>query len=93
MSIYENSTDIKTKATKRDNKGEPSQKVDPKKILNDKSLSDLVKQMKSTKGLNTAKEVLYDSEENIVGILQRNNSPYLFNEKEQKEFLSLYKEN
>ena len=87
MSIYENS--FETKAKKRGNKGS-SDKVDPSKILNDKDLTNVVKQMKSSKGLKTAKEILYDTEENVVGILQRNNDPYLFSDKEQKEFLNLH---
>ena len=89
MSIYEN-RDTDTKATKRANKGS-SDKVNPNKILNDKDLTKVVLQMKSTKGLKTAKEILYDTEENIVGILQRNNDVYLFDEKEQKEFIDLHK--
>lgn len=90
MSIYENSgNDVKTKAKKRANRGN-STKVDTSKILNDKALTLLVKEMKSTKGLKTAKEILFDTNENIVGILQRDNSPYLFSSKELKEFLTLY---
>ncbi len=87
MSIYENR---ETKYQKRD-KGNPSQKVDPSKILNDKELTKMVIQMKTAKGLKTAKEILYDTDENIVGILQRNNSPYLFSDKEEKEFMEIYK--
>ena len=67
MSIYNN--DFNEASPSKGNK--PSQKVDTTKIRNDKDLASLVKQMK--RGPKTAKEILYDTEENIVGILQRNN--------------------
>lgn len=67
----------------------PSQKVDVSKILNDKNLTKMVQQMK--RGPKTAKEVLYDTDENIVGILQRDNSPYLFSDAEQQDFIKIYK--
>ena len=88
MSIYDNGFGS-TKSQRRAKQGAPSQKVDTSKILNDKELTGLVNKMK--KGPKTAKEILYDSDENIVGILQRDNLPYLFSDSEAKEFIKIYK--
>ena len=83
MSIYENGFNEGAPSKSK----RPSQKVDVKKIRNDKDLTSLVKQMK--KGPKTAKELLYDTDENIVGVLQRNNEPYLFTEYEVAEFIKI----
>jgi hypothetical protein len=83
MSIYDNSFTPKERV--RTNK--PSQKVDTKKILNDKDLTSVVKRMKN--GPKTAKEIIYDIDGNVVGILQRSGEPYLFDDKQVKEFLKL----
>lgn len=90
MSIYENGYDT-TKSQKRQSNKGPNLKVDTKKINNDKGLTEIVKQMKTAKGLKTAKEIIYDYNENIVGILQRDNTPYLFDDKELAEFIKLSK--
>ena len=85
MSIYENGPKPKASRTKM-----PSQKADPKKILNDKSLTGLVKQIKN--GPTTAKEILYDSDKNVVGILQRNDEPFFLDKAQTKELERLIKE-
>ena len=86
MSIYDNNFNEEAPSKSK----KPSQKVDVTKIRNDKDLTSLVKQMKTAKKLKTGKEILYDTDGDIVGILQRNNDVYLFSMKEQEEFLSLY---
>ncbi len=81
MSIYDNATSsVREKRTSKE-------ATSPKKILNDKSLKDIVKQMKS--GPKTAKEVLYDHEGNVIGILQRNDTPHFFSSNELKDFLKI----
>ena len=83
MSIYEN-RDLDTKSTKR--KNNDTQKVDPKKILNDKNLTSFIKEVTNFKG--TAKEIIYDMSRVPIGVLQKNNTPYLFSDAERKEFIS-----
>lgn len=81
MSIYENGSKPRAR-TKT-----PPQKADPKKILNDKDLASLVKQIKG--GPTSAKEILYDTEKNVVGVLQRNDTPFFFTQKQVKELETL----
>ena len=81
MSIYENGP----KPTQRTKT--PPQKTNPKKILNDKSLTNLVKQIKD--GPKTAKEILYDTEKNVVGVLQRNDEPFFLTISQIKELKTL----
>jgi hypothetical protein len=83
MNIYENGISPR----KRTNT--PPRKADPKEILNDQSLSALVKMIKN--GPTTAKEVLYDTDKNIIGVLQRDNTPFFFTDKQSKDFTKIYK--
>ena len=85
MSIYENGP--KTKASKTSRTKTPSQKADPKQILNDKSLTELIKQLNG--GPKTAKELLYDSEKNVIGVLQRNDTPFFLTQTQSKELEKL----
>jgi len=80
MSIYENG--VKSKASPRTKM--PSQKADTKQILNDKNLSKLVKQIKN--GPKSAKEIIYDADKNILGVLQQNNEPFMFDKKQLDTF-------
>ena len=82
MSIYENGPKPKASRTKT-----PPQKANPKDIRNDKDLTTLVKQMKG--GPKTAKELLYDTDKNIVGVLQRNDTPFFFTQAQVKELKTL----
>jgi len=86
MGIYDN-TPIKssTLAQKKSNTTHKKSKV-----IGSKKLKDLVKLMKN--GPKSAKEILYDSGEHYVGILMQNDEPYLFDEKQIKEFTNLVKE-
>ena len=86
--IYENGID--TKATKRKESKKNSQSVDTTKILNNKDLTDFTRNV--TKFTGTAREVIYDDSEAIIGVLQKDSTPYLFSDKEQKDFSSKYKE-
>ena len=81
MSIYENSKGASNK------KSSHPQAAKTKNIRNDKDLTALVKQMK--KGPKTAKEILFDSDKSILGVLQRDGEPYMFSDAELKEFLKL----
>ena len=90
MSIYENGPSPKSGRGEIKNplKGNlPPQKVDPKHIMNNRDLTKLVKLMK--KGPKTAKEILYDHKKNIVGILQRDDTPFIFTEDQVKEFMRI----
>jgi len=75
MSIYESSVNEKSRASS------------VKDIRNNKDLTSLVKQMRT--GPKTAKEILFDHDDNVIGILQRNDTPYFFSSSEHKDFLSL----
>jgi len=79
MSIYDNMVGETRKVQKSS--------TPPKDIKNSKNLTDIVKQMKS--GPKTAKEVLFDHDGNVIGILQRNDEPYFLSPSEKKEFLKL----
>ena len=79
MSIFEN---VPRKRTKM-----PSQKTDPKQILNDKSLTDIVKGIKG--GPSSAKEIVYDSDKNILGVLQNSGEPFIFDSKQLAQFTKL----
>lgn len=85
MSIYENGPKPKKVGAKRTNI--PPQKVDPKEILNDSKLTDLVRRIPG--GPDTAKEILYDVDKNIVGVLQRNNEPFILTKEQSKELEKL----
>jgi len=85
MSIYENGPKPKASRTKM-----PPQKADPQKITTKRDLSDLVKQLKN--GPTSAKEILYDSDKNIVGILQRNDVPFFLDKPQTKELEKLLEE-
>ena len=85
MGIYENGPKPKASRSKM-----PAQKADPKKIRNDKDLTSLVKQIKN--GPKTAKEILYDSDKNVVGILQRNDEPFFLTQAQSKELEKLQEE-
>ena len=87
MSIYDNITE--TKATKRKSGGN-QQKVDPSKILNDKNLTEIVKDT-IPNFKTSAKEVLYDMDGDIVGVLQKDGNPYLFDDTEVKHFKTKFK--
>ena len=89
MSIYENGFDS-TKSQKRNNSGTPAQKVDISKILNDKKLTELIKLAIPT-FKSGAKELLHDVDGNIIGFLTRSNTPYFFDAKELKLFLTYIK--
>jgi len=67
----------------------PPRKANPKEILNDKSLSMLVSSMKN--GPKSVKEILYDTEKNVIGVLQQNDTPFFFTDKQVKEFEKLKK--
>ena len=87
MSIYGNSVkelQEDTKATKRKESNKPSISVNPKKILNDKDLTTLLKNTTGFK--STAKELLHDVEGEVLGVLQKDGDVYLFSDKEFKEF-------
>jgi len=77
MSIYGNSP-INEKGSKATPVGD---------IRNSKELQSVVKLMK--KGPSTAKEILFDHDDNVIGILQRNDTPYFFTKEQQKEFLKI----
>ena len=62
----------------------------PKKLLGDRNLKKVVKKMKD--GPKSAKQILYDFNENIVGILQQNDEPFIFSEPQIKEFVELLKD-
>jgi hypothetical protein len=79
MGIYENGP----KPTKVSRSKTPPQKVNPKQIRNNKDLTTLVQQIKG--GPKTAKEILYDTDKNIVGVLQRNDTPFFFTQAQIKE--------
>ena len=85
MSIYENGPRPKNKNRTK----EPPRKADTKKIRNDKTLTNLVNQISG--GPTTAKEILYDTDKNIVGILQRNDDPFFLNPAQTKELERLLK--
>ena len=85
MSIYENGPKPKASASRKNKL--PSQKADTKQIVNDKDLTALVKQIK--KGPQSAKELLYDSEKNVVGVLQRNGVPFFLSQSQIKELQQL----
>ncbi|MCK5536495.1 MAG: hypothetical protein KAI79_06690 [Bacteroidales bacterium] len=61
----------------------------PKDILNDKDINSLIKKIKPSL---SAKEILYDYNKELIGVLRRNNKPYFFNEEERKKFVRLYNE-
>jgi len=84
MSIYDNGIKESVKKNRM-----PSQKVDTKKILNNSGLSEIVKQIKN--GPKTAREILFDTDDNPIGVLQRDYSPFFFNKQQLKEFLELTK--
>ena len=84
MSIYDNGFST-TKSQRRARSGNPT-KVDVSKVLNDKDLTELIKKV-IPKFKSSAKELLYDTDGDIIGFLTRKDTPYFFTDKEQKEFL------
>jgi len=94
MNIYENSKPSSSSAKKYENpikstsrNNVPPQQVVPKKILNDQDLTSLVKKIKN--GPSSAKEILYDSEKKIIGVLQRNDTPFFFSPQQIEELRKL----
>lgn len=90
MSIYENSGS--TSAPKAKPKRQPKstsapQAAKPKSIRNDKDLTALVKQIKH--GPKSAKELLYDTSKEVIGVLQRDDEPFFFTDAQVKEFKQL----
>lgn len=81
MSIYDNGPKPRAR-TKT-----PPQKADAKKIMNDKDLTSLVKQIKG--GPTSAKEILYDTDKNVIGVLQRNDTPFFLTQAQAKELQKL----
>ena len=84
MSIYDSGPSPK----RNENRNKvPPQKANPKDILNDKDLASLVKQIKG--GPTTAKEILFDSDKNVIGVLQRNDTPFFLTTAQVKELEKL----
>lgn len=86
MSIYENGPAPKPPKKRTTI---PPQKANTKEILNNQDLTLIVQQIKN--GPKTAKELLYDTEKNIIGVIQRNDDPYFFDNKQVKELEKLIK--
>lgn len=81
-----------TMASKRkEQKAENPTSATKKRITANKKLKDITNLMKSKpKG---AKMVLFDNEENVIGVLQQNDTPFLFSDAQVKEFSKLAQEN
>jgi len=92
MSIYGNAAkktspaqQIKSlKETKSPKISNQTKSADTKAIRNDKDLTSTVKEF--DRSIGGAKEILYDHEKNIIGILLRSGEPYFFSEKQSKDF-------
>lgn len=96
MSIYGNGiitkkSVIEKKETTPKEKLRPSHKnseqtkaASTKDIRNDKDLTALVKEFDSSIG--GVKEIIFDHNKSIIGLLKRSGEPHFFSEKESKEF-------
>lgn len=97
MSIYDNGNigskkvDEKRKAPKRDTKPRNTAKTsnqtksaNVKNIRNDKDLTAQVKEFDPKIG--AVKEIIYDHDKKIIGLLKRSGDPHFFSEKESKDF-------
>lgn len=58
--------------------------ADTNNIRNNKDLTSIVKSF--DKSLGATKEILYDHDKNIIGLLLRSGEPHFFTEKQSKEF-------
>lgn len=97
MSIYSNGavSERKTTAQKskmiRDsrlnkrNTSNQTKSANVKLIRNDKELTSIVKEF--DKKIGAVKEVLYDHNKEIIGLLLRSGEPHFFSESESKRFL------
>ncbi len=79
MSIYESGA----KPTRTPKQTTVPQKVETGDILNSKSLTEIVKGMKN--GPKTAKELIFDSKKNLIGILQRDGEPFFLTQAQIQE--------
>jgi len=84
MSIYDSGPSL----SKRGNV--PPQSANPKQILIKEDISELVKQIKGAP--STVKELLYDVDKNLIGVIDGQGNPFFFNASQEKEMKKLLKE-